>query len=98
MSDWLVRSAVAVLVLAVWQCGGLDRAATLELKFGHVAQPGSLIAVSAEEFARRANEKLGASARVIVVDVVVGDIRLGHGFRDDAEFDDAVQRDGKSVL
>ncbi len=66
MSDWLVRSAVAVLVLAGWQCGGPDRAATLELKFGHVAQPGSLIAVSAEEFARRANEKLGASARVIV--------------------------------
>ena len=54
------------LVLAGWQCGSPDRAVTLELKLGHVAQPGSLIALSAEDFARRANEKLGAKARVIV--------------------------------
>ena len=29
-----------------------------ELKFGHVGEPGSLFALSAEEFARRANERL----------------------------------------
>ena len=40
----------------------------------------------------------GAGAGLVVGHVVVGDIRLGHGFRDDAEFDDAVKRDGKSVL
>ena len=66
LCDWLVRGAVAVLVLAGWQCGNPNRAATLELKLGHVAQPGSLIALSAEEFARRANEKLSGTAKVIV--------------------------------
>ena len=66
VSDWLLRGAVALLVLAGWQCGSPNPAATLELKLGHVAQPGSLIALSAEEFARRANEKLGARAKVIV--------------------------------
>jgi tripartite ATP-independent transporter DctP family solute receptor len=30
----------------------------IELKFGHVGEPGSLFALSAEEFARRANERL----------------------------------------
>ncbi len=64
--DWLVRGAVAALVLASWQCGSPNRAATFELKLGHVAQPGSLIALSAEEFARRANERLGGTAKVIV--------------------------------
>ena len=55
-----------MLVLAAWQCSEIDHPAPLELKLGHVAQPGSLIALSAEEFARRANEKLGARATVIV--------------------------------
>ena len=38
----------------------------LELKFGHVGAPGSLFAMSAEEFAKRANEKLGDTAKVTV--------------------------------
>ena len=62
----LVWGAVAALVLAGWQCSSSDRAATFQLKLGHVAQPGSLIALSAEEFARRANERLGGTAKVIV--------------------------------
>ena len=37
-----------------------------EIKFGHVGEPGSLFAASAEEFARRANEKLGNKAKVVV--------------------------------
>ncbi|MDX1711283.1 MAG: TRAP transporter substrate-binding protein [Rhodovibrionaceae bacterium] len=41
-------------------------AAQMELKFGHVGAPGSLFALSAEEFARRANEKLGDKAKVVV--------------------------------
>ncbi len=41
-------------------------AAPLELKFGHVGGPGSLFEVSAEEFAKRANAKLGDKAKVIV--------------------------------
>jgi len=40
--------------------------AQTELKFGHVGEPGSLFAKSAEEFARRANEKLGGKAKVVV--------------------------------
>ena len=38
----------------------------LELKLGHVGSPGSLFAVSAEEFARRANGKLEGKAKVVV--------------------------------
>jgi len=41
-------------------------AETMELKFGHVGAPGSLFAISAEEFAKRANEKLGDKAKVVV--------------------------------
>src|SRR5262245_65692791 len=37
-----------------------------EIKFGHVGEPGSLFAASAEEFAKRANAKLGAKAKVVV--------------------------------
>jgi tripartite ATP-independent transporter DctP family solute receptor len=38
----------------------------MELKFGHVGEPGSLFAASAEEFAKRANAKLGNKAKVVV--------------------------------
>jgi tripartite ATP-independent transporter DctP family solute receptor len=38
----------------------------MELKFGHVGEPGSLFAASAEEFAKRANAKLGSKAKVVV--------------------------------
>jgi tripartite ATP-independent transporter DctP family solute receptor len=41
-------------------------AAQTELKFGHVGEPGSLFAKSAEEFAKRANGKLGNKAKVVV--------------------------------
>jgi len=41
-------------------------AAQTEIKLGHVGEPGSLFALSAEEFARAANEKLGDKAKVVV--------------------------------
>ena len=41
-------------------------AADLVLKFGHVGAPGSLFAQSAEEFAKRANARLGDKAEVQV--------------------------------
>jgi tripartite ATP-independent transporter DctP family solute receptor len=41
-------------------------AAQTEIKFGHVGAPGSLFAQSAEEFAKRANAKLGNQAKVVV--------------------------------
>ncbi len=40
--------------------------AQLEIKFGHVGEPGSLFAVSADEYAKRANAKLGSKAKVVV--------------------------------
>ena len=46
-------------------CTGGD-AGPVELKFGHVGAPGSLFALSAEEFARRANEKMGDRGKVTV--------------------------------
>ncbi len=38
----------------------------IEIKLGHVGEPGSLFQSSAEEFAKRANAKLGAKAKVVV--------------------------------
>ncbi|HWL73063.1 MAG TPA: TRAP transporter substrate-binding protein, partial [Burkholderiaceae bacterium] len=40
--------------------------AQTEIKFGHVGEPGSLFAASADEYARRANAKLGNKAKVVV--------------------------------
>jgi tripartite ATP-independent transporter DctP family solute receptor len=40
--------------------------AQTEIKFGHVGEPGSLFAASADEFAKRANQKLGGKAKVVV--------------------------------
>src|SRR5215468_5682538 len=39
--------------------------AQLEIKLGHVGEPGSLFQKSADEFARRVNEKLAGKAKVI---------------------------------
>lgn len=39
--------------------------AQTEIKFGHVGEPGSLFDLSAQEFAKRANAKLGDKAKVV---------------------------------
>jgi tripartite ATP-independent transporter DctP family solute receptor len=36
-----------------------------ELKLGHVGEPGSLIGAAADEFAKRANEKLGGKYKIV---------------------------------
>lgn len=60
----LIQSFCASLLLAV---GSISTAqAEIELKFGHVGAPGSLFALSAEEYAKRANEKLAGKAKVVV--------------------------------
>jgi len=69
----LVRVS-AVLALAVSLFAPSAFSAPIELKFGHVGAPGSLFAVSAEEFAKRANAKLGDKAKV----VVFGSSQLGN--------------------
>jgi len=53
-----------VLPVALFAAG--TALAQTELKFGHVGNPGSLFAKSAEEFAKRANAKLGNKATVVV--------------------------------
>src|SRR6187455_2292757 len=40
--------------------------AQIEIKLGHVGEPGSLFQKSADEYAKRANAKLGAKAKVVV--------------------------------
>ena len=42
------------------------RSAQLEIKLGHVGEPGSLFQMSADEFAKRANAKLAGKAKVVV--------------------------------
>ena len=53
-----------VLPVALFAAG--TALAQVELKFGHVGEPGSLFAKSAEEYAKRANDKLGGKAKVVV--------------------------------
>jgi TRAP-type C4-dicarboxylate transport system substrate-binding protein len=56
-----------IVCLAAIAFGGIAAAeAQTEIKFGHVGEPGSLFQLSADEFARRANEKLGDKAKVVV--------------------------------
>jgi tripartite ATP-independent transporter DctP family solute receptor len=58
----LWRTLAATAALAALQ----PALAQTEIKFGHVGEPGSLFAASAEEYARRANAKLGNKAKVVV--------------------------------
>src|SRR5947207_686463 len=55
-------AAFAVLAAAIVR----PALAQIEIKFGHVGEPNSVFAVSAEEFARRANARLGGKAKVVV--------------------------------
>jgi tripartite ATP-independent transporter DctP family solute receptor len=59
--NWLALAAgVAALCIAG------PASAQIELKVGHVGEPGSLFQKSADEFARRANARLGDKAKVVV--------------------------------
>jgi TRAP-type C4-dicarboxylate transport system substrate-binding protein len=61
----LLCSALAA-VFAGGMVSALPASAQTEIKFGHVGEPGSLFAASADEFAKRANAKLGNKAKVVV--------------------------------
>ena len=62
------RIALGGLVAVfAWSCGGGDgEADVVELKLGHVGAPGSLYDVTANEFARRVNERLVGRATLTV--------------------------------
>jgi len=58
-----------LFTLVVWAaalaaCAG--DSSHLDLRLGHVASPGSLTAISAEEFAKRANQRLGDVGQITV--------------------------------
>ncbi len=62
-----MKRIVLSLMLTAWGLAATAASAQqLELKFGHVGAPGSLFAISAEEFAKQANAKLGDAAKVTV--------------------------------
>ena len=56
---------VALGVIATLSACAADVSTPRELKFGHVGEPGSLFALSADEFARRANARLPEGWEVV---------------------------------
>jgi tripartite ATP-independent transporter DctP family solute receptor len=60
----LLRNPCHALLIAVFAGG--SALAQMEIKIAHVGEPGSLFAKSSEEYAKRANEKLGGKAKVVV--------------------------------
>lgn len=60
----LIKSIVVIPILTL--LANAAHAEKIELKFGHVGKPGSLFSASVEEFAKRANAKLGDKAEVQV--------------------------------
>ncbi|HEY2818755.1 MAG TPA: TRAP transporter substrate-binding protein [Casimicrobiaceae bacterium] len=63
------RNAVSKLITLVLSLAfgfaALPAYAQLEIKLGHVGEPGSLFQKSADEFAKRANAKLAGKAKVV---------------------------------
>ncbi|HEX4885947.1 MAG TPA: TRAP transporter substrate-binding protein [Casimicrobiaceae bacterium] len=56
----------ALCALALLGLAPAAAQAQTEIKLGHVGEPGSLFQKSADEFAKRANAKLGTKAKVVV--------------------------------
>ena len=60
-----MKNTLRMLGLAAALAWTASAQAQTELRFGHVGEPGSLFELSANEFARRANEKLGEDYQVV---------------------------------
>ena len=58
-------SMTLLLCAAALATAATPARAQTELKLGHVGEPGSLIGAAADEFARRANAKLGGKYKVV---------------------------------
>jgi tripartite ATP-independent transporter DctP family solute receptor len=58
--------AAAAVLGATALLGAAPALAQMEIKLGHVGEPGSLFQISADEFARRANARLAGKAKVVV--------------------------------
>jgi TRAP-type transport system periplasmic protein len=61
-----MQLAKSLLSLAFATALSATAIAQTEVKFGHVGEPGSLFDLSSQEFAKRANAKLGNKAKVVV--------------------------------
>ncbi len=61
-----MKTTIKLLSLLTGALLATTAAAQIEIKLGHVGEPGSLFAKSSEEFAKNANAKLGSKARVVV--------------------------------
>ena len=65
-----VRRRIEASLAVVAACAAIalspSAMAQTEIKLGHVGEPGSLFQKSADEFAKRANAKLGDKAKVVV--------------------------------
>ncbi len=60
------RSVISAMLCSLaLSIGAAPALAQVEVKLGHVGEPGSLFQKSADEFARRANAKLGDKAKVV---------------------------------
>jgi tripartite ATP-independent transporter DctP family solute receptor len=59
-------AGLAVLLCASGCSASGESSGPIELRLGHVANPGSLTALSAEEFARRVNEELAGRVHITV--------------------------------
>lgn len=60
----LAKALLALVIATVLSVG--TAAAQTEIKFGHVGKPGSLFDLCTQEFAKRANAKLGDKAKVVI--------------------------------
>jgi len=62
----LRRRCLAAMGLAAALFGAPSAFAQTELKLGHVGEPGSLLAASCEEYAKRINSRLAGKVKVVV--------------------------------
>src|SRR5204863_8423442 len=62
----LRRRCLAAMGLAAALPGGGSAFAQTEIKLGHVGEPGSLLAASSEEYAKRINARLAGKVNVVV--------------------------------
>ena len=60
-----LRACASIFAFAFLAGCAADASAPRELKFGHVGEPGSLFALSVDEFARRANARLPEGWEVV---------------------------------
>jgi tripartite ATP-independent transporter DctP family solute receptor len=56
------RLVVASIFAVLWAASAWSQT---EMKLGHVGEPGSLIGAAADEFAKRANDKLGGKYKIL---------------------------------